>query len=115
MPLVSVSSETIRRKASGSSPSRGERRLSEVELRHVGRVMREAAGESEHPTGLSAIRLMLLSGFRRMEALGLKRPWFSRNDHCVRFPDTKSGAKVRILGEAAMACGPPPRWRSAPW
>jgi integrase len=97
----------------GSNPAEGvrqlavgrrERRLSEVELRHLGRVMREAAAEGEHPTGLSAIRLMLLSGFRRMEALGLKRPWFSLNDHCVRFPDTKSGAQVRVLGEAAMDC-----------
>jgi integrase len=80
------------------------RRLSEEELRHLGRVMREAAAEGEHPTGLSAIRLMLLTGFRRMEALGLKRAWFSRNEHCVRFPDTKGGAQVRVLGEAAMDC-----------
>ena len=50
----------------GSNPAEGvrqlavgrrERRLSEVELRHLGRVMREAAAEGEHPTGLSAIRL----------------------------------------------------------
>ena len=97
----------------GSNPAEGvrqlavgrrERRLSEVELCHLGRVMREAAAEGEHPTGLSAIRLMLLSGFRRMEALGLKQPWLSRNDHCVRFPDTKSGAQVRVLGEVAMDC-----------
>ena len=66
--------------------------------------MREAAAEGEHPTGLAAIRLMLLTGFRRMEVLGLKRPWFSRSDHCIRFPDTKSGAQVRALGEAAMDC-----------
>jgi integrase len=47
---------------------------------------------------------MLLSGFRRMEALGLERSWVSRRDHCVRFPDTKSGAQIRVLGAAAMAC-----------
>jgi integrase len=80
------------------------RRLSEDELRHLGRVMREAAAEGEHPTGLSAIRLMVLTGFRRMEVLGLERPWFSRSEHCIRFPDTKSGAQVRVLGEAAMDC-----------
>ena len=39
-----------------------------------------------------------------MEALGLQRPWFSRNDHCIRFPDTKSGAQLRVIGEAAMDC-----------
>jgi len=80
------------------------RRLSEDELRHLGRIMREVAAEGEHPTGLAAIRLLLLTGFRRMEALGLQRPWFSRSEHCVRFPDTKSGAQVRVLGEAAMDC-----------
>lgn len=83
---------------------RQKRRLSEDQLRHLGRVMREVVAQGEHPTGLSAIRLMLLTGFRRMEALGLKRPWFSRSEHCVHFPDTKSGAQVRALGEAAMDC-----------
>ncbi len=66
--------------------------------------MREAASEGEHPTGLAAVRLMLLTGFRRMEVLGLERLWFSRKEHCIRFPDTKSGAQIRVLGEAAMDC-----------
>jgi integrase len=83
---------------------RRQRRLSDDELRHLGQVMRSLAAEGEHPTGLAAIRLMLLSGFRRMEVLGLERTWVSRPDHCVRFPDTKSGAQVRVLGEAAMTC-----------
>lgn len=90
-----------------------ERRLSERELHQLGYVMRDAAAAGEHPTGLSAIRLMLLSGFRRMEALALKRSWINRDDRCVRFPDTKSGTQVRILGEAALNCidaqGPPNR------
>ncbi len=81
-----------------------QRRLSHDELRRLGQVMCEVAAEGEHPTGLAVIRLMLLTGFRRMEALGLQRPWFSRGDHCVRFPDTKSGAQLRVLGEAAMDC-----------
>jgi integrase len=81
-----------------------ERRLSEDEIRLLGRVMREVGAAGEHPTALSAIRLMLLTGFRRMEALGLKRLWFSRKEHCVRFPDSKVGEQVRILGQAAMDC-----------
>ena len=80
------------------------RQLSDDELRQLGQVMRNLAAEGEHPTGLAAIRLMLLSGFRRMEVLGLERSWVSRRDHCVRFPDTKSGAQIRVIGEAAMAC-----------
>jgi integrase len=83
---------------------RRQRRLSDDELRYLGQVMREAATEGEHPTGLGAVRLMLLTGFRRMEVLGLERLWYSRREHCIRFPDTKSGAQIRVLGEAAMAC-----------
>jgi integrase len=66
--------------------------------------MRKAAAECEHPTGLTAIRVMLLTVFRRMEVLGLELAWFSRREHCIRFPDTKSGAQIRVLGEAAMDC-----------
>ncbi len=83
---------------------RRQRRLSDDEIRHLGQVMRNLAAEGEHPTGLAAIRLMLLSGFRRMEVLGLERSWVGRRDHCVRLPDTKSGAQIRVIGEAAMTC-----------
>lgn len=47
---------------------------------------------------------MLLTGFRRMEALGLEQHWVSKKEHCVRFPDTKSGAQIRVLGDAAVEC-----------
>ena len=83
---------------------RRQRRLSDDELRHLGQVMRRLAAEGEHPTGLAAIRLMLLSGFRRMEVLGLECAWISRRDHCVRFPNTKTGAQIRVVGEAALSC-----------
>ncbi len=83
---------------------RRQRRLIDDELRRLGQVMREASAEGEHPMGLGAIRLMLLTGFRRMEALGLKREWLDHEKHCIRFPDTKSGAQIRVLGDAAMAC-----------
>ena len=63
--------------------------------------MRSLAAGGEHPTGLAAIRLMLLSGFRRMEVLGLERI-DGRRTIGVRFPDTKSGAQMRVLGEAAV-------------
>ena len=80
------------------------RRLSEDELRQLGKIMHEAAAQGEHPTALGAIRLLLLTGFRRMEGLGLERAWFSRKEHCIHFPDTKSGEQARVLGEAAMDC-----------
>jgi hypothetical protein len=58
----------------------------------------------EHPTGLAAIRLLLLTGFRRMEALALERRWFGPTEHCIRFPDTQGGAQLRVIGRAAMDC-----------
>lgn len=83
---------------------RRQRRLNDAELRHFGHVMRTLAAEGEHPTGLAAIRTMLLSGFRRMEALGLQRTWVSRDNHYACFPDTKSGPQIRVLGAAAILC-----------
>ena len=79
-----------------------DRRLSVDELCILGKTMKMLAAEGEHPTGLSAIRLMLLTGLRRMEALGMQRAWVSESDHCVRFPDTKTGEQVRVIGKAAL-------------
>jgi integrase len=79
-----------------------DRRLSADEVRTLGVAMRACAAEGEHPTGLAAIRLMLLTGFRRLEALGLQRAFVDERKHCARFPDTKSGAQVRVIGQAAI-------------
>jgi integrase len=62
--------------------------------------MRKAALDGESATGLGVIRFILLSGFRRNEALGLERSWLL--DHAVNLPDTKSGPQVRPVGAAAM-------------
>ncbi len=48
-----------------------ERRLSRTEIERLGKTLRAVAEEGEHPTGLAAIRFLLLTGFRRMEGLGL--------------------------------------------
>lgn len=80
------------------------RRLSDDELRLFGRTIRERAAEGEHPTALAAIRLMLLTGFRRMEVLGLERAWVHIKSGSVDFPDTKGGAQVRAIGRDATAC-----------
>jgi integrase len=80
------------------------RRLNDDELRQLGKLMREAEAEGEHPTGLAAIRFLLLSGFRRMEGLALERQWVNRKEQCIRFPDTKGGAQIRVIGRAALNC-----------
>ncbi|MDE2200814.1 MAG: site-specific integrase [Rhodospirillales bacterium] len=79
-----------------------ERRLSRAEIERLGKTLREAAQDGEHPTGLAAIRFLLLSGFRRMEGLGVQRPWIDEEEGAIRFPDTKSGAQNRVIGQAAL-------------
>lgn len=32
----------------------------------------------------------------------MQRAWVSESDHCVRFPDTKTGEQVRVIGKAAL-------------
>lgn len=79
-----------------------ERRLSRSEIERLGKMLRAAVEEGEHPTGLAAIRFLLLTGFRRMEALGLQRTWLDEEECAIRFPDTKSGAQIRVIGQAAI-------------
>lgn len=76
------------------------RRLSSEEIEGLGRAMREAEAFGELPAGLAAVQLMLLTGFRRMEALGLRHAWVAANS--VHFPDTKTGKQQRVIGSAAL-------------
>jgi integrase len=79
-----------------------ERRLSRGEIARLGKTLRAVAEEGEHSTALAAIRFLLLTGFRRMEALGLQRAWLDEEEEAIRFPDTKSGAQTRVIGRAAV-------------
>lgn len=80
------------------------RRLSAGEVRHLGKIMSQMQREGEHPVGLAAIRALLLTGFRRMEVLGLRAEWVEDDRNCIAFPDTKSGPQLRVVGDAALAC-----------
>lgn len=79
------------------------RHLSAGEIRHLGKVMTQMEREGEHPTGIAAIRVMVLTGFRRMEVLAMRKEWVQPDENVVRFPDTKSGPQFRVAGDAAMA------------
>jgi integrase len=68
----------------------------------IGKALREAEAEGESVIGLRAIRFLLLSGCRRMEALALQWGTVDRQNRCLRFKDTKSGAQIRPLGRAAL-------------
>lgn len=75
-----------------------------AELKLLGQAMREAAADGEHPGGLAAIRLALLTGFRRMEVLSMHHRWVYGPEGYVRFPDTKTGPQIRTIGSAAARC-----------
>lgn len=78
------------------------RRLSAEELVALGQAMREAA-QRESKSGLAALRFLVLTGFRLNEVQKLERAWLDFDTGCVRFPDTKSGAQVRVIGGAAAS------------
>ncbi len=111
--LHTILEHARRRKRIDANPARGvrkiapdrkrDRALTEKELAALGKAMREAETDHENKTGLAAIRLLLLTGFRRMEAMALQLDWVNPEKGYIRFPDTKSGPQVRPIGQAALA------------
>src|SRR5207248_10172189 len=84
-------------------PDRKQRRfLSILEITTMGGVIRNAEKEAGNATAMAAIRLLLLTGFRRTEALALRRTWVDGRAGCIRFPDTKSGPQLRPVGKRAL-------------
>ena len=84
-------------------PDRKQRRfLTLEEMTKLGETMREAETAGGNATALAAIRLLLLTGLRRMEALALSRAWVDGRARCIRFEDTKSGAQLRPIGAEAV-------------
>jgi integrase len=78
-----------------------QRFLTLVEVANLGKAMRAAA--KEPAAGLAAVRLLLLTGCRRMEILSLPWAWVDLPGQCIRFGDSKSGAQLRPIGAAAVA------------
>ena len=64
--------------------------------------MRARQAAEENITGLRAIRFLMSTGLRRMEALTLTWDMIDRRTRCIRFEDTKSGKQTRPLGRAAL-------------
>lgn len=74
--------------------------LSFDELKLLGKVLDDSPAEP--PSGLAAARFLLLTGFRRNEALTLKGHYCMPEKNLVSLPDTKTGAQARVLGKAAL-------------
>jgi integrase len=106
--MSAIFGHAVRRQIVDHNPAKGVRkfasrprkfRLSVDQVRALGAAMKEAASES--PTALATIKLMLLSGFRRGEALSLRPEWIMPAGG-VDFPDTKAGPQARPIGKPAM-------------
>lgn len=86
-------------------PADGKQRrfLKPAEMKALGKAMRDAEADGESEVANAAIRFLLLSGCRRMEALALPEKWLDPEARCIRFEDTKSGAQLRPVGTSAFA------------
>jgi len=98
-------------------PDRKQRRFLGVEeMAKIGQAIRESQSEGANATALAAIRLLLLTGLRRMECLALRRAWVDGRAGCIRFEDTKSGPQLRPIGrEAVKLIEAQPAGEGGPW
>ena len=95
-----------------------ERFLSEEELRRLGRVLEAAArgGGGASPAAVAAIRLLVLTGCRRSEILGLRWEHVDLEAGELRLPDSKTGARLVPLSPAAAeVIADLPRIPGNPW
>jgi integrase len=56
----------------------------------------------ENPIAIAALRLLVLTGARKMEILGLQWAWVDMARGVIRLPDSKTGAKTIPLGAPAL-------------
>ena len=102
--------ENVARGVERYPEGRQTRFLDEEELVRLGAVMREFERQGGRPVGVAAIRFLLLTGCRRMEALSLPVSWIDVRHQCLRLGDSKSvraresGARVELrpIGRPAI-------------
>jgi integrase len=76
--------------------------LSAADYAALGRALSEA--EAAHlcsPWIALAIRLLALTGARKMEVVGARWEWYDRREGVLRLPETKTGPRVIVLPGAA--------------
>jgi len=79
-----------------------ERFLSEVELARLGAALAEAEAGYSPPAAIATIRLLLFTGARKSEILGLRWEYVNFERAMLRLPDSKTGAKSIYLSEPAL-------------
>ncbi len=81
---------------------RRERFLSFAEIGRMGEALSKLEAECGNRIAIAAIRLLLLTGCRRGEIIGLRWRWVDFERRCLRLPDSKTGAKTVPLGDPAI-------------
>ena len=79
-----------------------ERFLSEAEIARLAVALDAEADRTGDPYPAAAIKLLLFTGGRRGEIIGLQWQHVDFEHHCLRLPDSKTGAKVIYLNPPAL-------------
>lgn len=84
--------------------NRRERYLSEKEVACFSEALAEFERDDPRMEVMAdAVRLLMLTGCRKSEILTLEWAWVDWRKSCLRLPDSKTGAKVVPLADAAVA------------
>lgn len=88
----------------GFKTTRRERYLSEREVACFSEAIADIEREQPHMAVMAdAVRLLMLTGCRKSEILTLEWAWVDWTKSCLRLPDSKTGAKVVPLADAAVS------------
>jgi len=97
---LEVLNRNVTNKVAKDAVGKRTRFLSFDELKSIGRVLSDSPAEPA--SGIMAIRFLLLTGFRRNEALTLKGEYCIEMKGTISLPDSKTGAQDRAVGKAAF-------------
>ena len=79
-----------------------ERFLSKDEIARLAAALDAESTRTGNPYPAAAIKLLLLTGGRRSEILGLQWQHVDFEQQCLRLPDSKTGAKIIYLNPPAL-------------
>jgi integrase len=80
-----------------------DRQLTEEELGRLGEALATLGADGVSEFAIGALRFLALTGCRRGEALNLQWPWIDKRNGIAKLPDSKTGQKILVLGEAALS------------
>ena len=71
-------------------------------VKRLGDALKAAEKNGDAKAGLLAIKILLLTGCRRMEVLALRKDAVDFHGQCLRLTDTKTGPQIRPIGKSAL-------------